>query len=319
MRRYIPISVAILIWAWTAIFIKMLQDVGFDPFTQNFYRYLAASIALLALTRSVNPAGFRTACRKPWIFLVPGLAMTGFQTLWVLGIYRLTPAFTGLIGNSGILLVILIGLFYADERRYALSPKFVLTILVGLVAVAGFIVLDPRARLDTGPDPARFYTGTALVLAGTALWVAYAYLAKWLVRDCGALVSFSFSAAFSSMMMLAVAAAAGWSGSVHVNLGRVLDAPWPYVALLFASGVMNVGVAQAIFQHSIRALGVSLTEGLVLIIPLFTALFSYLVRGEVLTLPQWGCGLVLLASSGYLTVLGRRLAGRRGVEPGVPE
>jgi drug/metabolite transporter (DMT)-like permease len=308
LRRYLPITVAILIWAWTAIFIKLLQGAAFDPFVQNFYRYLAASVVLLVLTRLANPEGFRRALRRPWVFALTGLAMAGFQTFWVLGVYRVTPAFAGIIGTSDMILIMLIAMFFADERRMVCNARFVLTIAAGLVAVVAFIALDPRASFAVGSDAARFLTGAGLVLLGSAMWVVFAYLSKWLVKGHGAMVVFSFSSVFAVVLLLAVAVAEQLVGDAATGFGHIAEVRWPFVLLLLGSGVLNVGVAQSLFQRSILYLGVSLTRGMELAIPLLTALFSYLVFRERLTAPQWACGIVVLGSVGYLTVLGRRLA-----------
>ena len=309
MRRYVPISIAILVWAWTGIFVKILKDAGFDPFTQNLYRYAAATVVLLVLARLKNPSGFRRARRSPWVFALTGLAMAGFQTLWVLGMYRVEPAFAGIIGNSDLLLIMLIALFFADERRLVCDVRFAAALLVGLAAVVAFIALAPRAAVERAGGRGSLLLGSGLVLAGSGVWVVFAYLTKWLVRGHGAMVLFSFSAVFATLFLLVVALIAQGAGAGGAGLGHIFHVSWPFLLLLVGSGILNVGVCQALFQHSVRLLGVTLTRGLELVIPLLTALFSYLVRGERLSGWQWACGLVLLICVGYLTVLGNRLAG----------
>jgi len=307
LRRYVPISIAVLVWAWTGIFVKTLKDAGFDPFTQNVYRYAAATAALLILTGLMNPVGFKKALRRPWVFALPGLAMAGFQTLWVLGMYRVEPAFAGVIGQSDMLLIMLIALFFADERRMVCNLRFVTAIFVGLIAVIAFVALAPPSATEKAGGQGSFLLGSGLVLAGCAMWVVFAYITKWLVKRHGAMVLFSFSAVFATLLLTAVALVAQAAGCGQVNFGHVFEVSWPFLLLLVGSGVLNVGTCQALFQHSVRLLGVTLTRGLELVIPLLTALFSHLVRGERLSGGQWMCGLILLGSVAYLTVLGKRL------------
>jgi drug/metabolite transporter (DMT)-like permease len=321
MRRYLPITIAILVWSWTTIFIKLLQEAGFDPFSQNVYRYFCASVVLLVLARAMNPSGFRRAARKPWVFIVPAVALAGFQTLWVLGIYWVTPAFAAIIGNGDVLLVVFIALFFADERRVVTNHRYLTAIAIGLASVVLFIASDPRASFEAAGGRGAFLLGTALVLAGSALWVVFAFLSKWLVKGHGAMVLFSLTSVFATALLLAVALAAQASGCRDADLGHVAKVGWLPLLVLVGSGVLNVGMCQALYQHSVRLLGVAMVRGLTPIIPVLTAVFSYLVFGETLTPYQWAYGLILLGSVVYLAFLGERLRARaRAAEaPATPE
>jgi drug/metabolite transporter (DMT)-like permease len=316
LKRYVPLIITILIWSWTGIFVKLLQGGGLDPFSQNFYRYGTAVIALLIFTRLRNPAGFKKANARPWVFLLPGAALATFQTFFVLGMYRVTPGFAAIIGTSDVLLVMLIAMFFADERRVVLDPRFIGAIGVGLVAAVCFFIFDRRFSFGSDAGSQRFIVGTCFVLFGAWMWVAHAYLVKWLVKDVGAMVSFSFSATFAWLLMMVVAVVAHITGFQGADLSHITRAEWPYIALVLGSGLLNVGIAQVLHQESIRRLGVSLTRGFTFVIPVLAAVLSCLMLGERLTPAQWCYGLVLVGSVAFLGALGRKLAGRKSdVEP----
>jgi len=306
MMKYIPVTLAILIWGWSEVLIKYLQEARFDPYSQNFYRYGASALVIIVWALISDRKGMAAGLAKWWLFLLPALFGMLYQTLWVIGFYHLAPTFTSLIGRSNIIVTIMTAIvFFPDERKLASDWRFLSATALALVSVSGVIAFHERGT-EGAMVEGSYGWGVALVLIGSAMWVFYAFAAKKVVREVGAVVTFAGSSAMMSVVMFVLAVIMQAYGSAHLD--HIADVEPFGIAVLFGSGILCVGIAQSVYYKSIDLIGVSLSQILTLVIPLIVGIISFLMYGERLTTLQWVSGVILLASLAYIIDLNRKIS-----------
>ena len=281
-KKYIPIVAATFIWIWTTILIKFLCPY-FDAHTQNFYRYLAAAIALIAVNLIYLRKEFLFSLKNIRKFFLPVFILIVFQTLLVKGIYLLEPAMVALISKSSVLFVALFSfILFPDERKVMSSRVFITGSLMAIIGVIG--VIAGKSNLQLGS----FGPGVVLILLGSVLWAVYMITVKRIVRKTDTLVSagiiFPLAVPFFFVLSL-----------LFGDLSAVLRAPAGVNVILFTSGIFCVGIANAFNYKSIKLIGTTISSNFVLITPFFTAILSYFIFGEVLSFCQILSGIVLVA------------------------
>jgi drug/metabolite transporter (DMT)-like permease len=125
--------------------------------------------------------------------------------------------------------------------------------------------------------------------------------------------------AFAITMLVANAALFA-AALVLGDVGHVARVGAPDLILLFGSGVVCVGVAQALYFLSIRWAGVAASQVVALTIPFLTGVYSLLVLGERIGALQWASGALIVAGVAWL-VAGRHRLGRgpAAAVPGPPQ
>ena len=286
MRRYIPVIIANLIWIWPVIFIKILS-FHFDNLTQNFYRYLAASIVLIVVNLAFYKKEFLTSFKNIQRFILPTILIFMFQIISVAGIYRLTPAIVVFINKSSVLFVILFSfIFFYDERRIIRSKAFISGSLLSIIGLIGVIIGKGNLQFD-------FNLGVILILISAILWALYVLAIKRIVKETNPFVSASivFTLCVPLFFM---------SSLFFGNIQGLSAAPKGIVVLLFLSGIFCVGIANAFNYRSIHLIGAAISSNFNLITPFFTAIASYFILKEVLTLYQILSGIVLIIGCAIL-------------------
>ncbi len=288
MKKYLPITIAAFFFIWPVIIIKLLSPY-FDNITMNSYRAAAASAALLLTSffacRQELFRGFRQVGR----FVVPTLLLFLFQIIWVAGITRLTPTVAILIHRSQVLFVAVLSfLLFRDERRVIKSPVFLLGGMMSALGVFG--VIAGRGGLQWKD----FSPGTLLMLAGALCWSLYLLAVKKLVRKVPPLAAVTVTYTLSVPLFLIVFLLRG-------NPSSIARAPAWINLLLFASGILCMGAANALNYLSIRLIGTTLSSFFVLLTPFFTGVASFFIFREILTPVQIAAGVLLLSGCLVLT------------------
>lgn len=294
---FLPALSVTFLWGWTPLLIVFLARAGFDPYTQNFYRYLGALAIFLPIAFVVDRASLKASLRRMWMFLPMALCVVFFQTAWVTGICMTSPV-TGTLAGRVAVPIGLAGaaIFFKGERRMILSWRFLAGAAAVLAGVAGLVLGGPPEMASHAPEPERYARGVAIIMAGAAAWAAYGILIKLIVsrsaaRDppgerITALSAFGATMIPSSAALLVLALLFG-------DLGHLTGVGAGYVALLFGSGVAAVGGGQVLYYVSLGRIGVAYSQLVTQAVPFVAGLFSYLILGERLSPLQWGFGVLL--------------------------
>lgn len=149
-----------------------------EPFTFAFYRFVLASVVLLALTRLRR---YKLAIEKrdyPHILFLGVLIIPFNQMLFLLG-QSLTAAGHGafLFATTPIVIFILALLHLRERFRWRR--------LVGVtMALAGVAAIMLSGAVDVGRE---YFWGDAIILVSVLAWAYYTVLGKPLVQKYGAL------------------------------------------------------------------------------------------------------------------------------------
>ena len=280
-RGLVAALITVAIWSWPAIFIKFLSR-DFDVITQNFFRYLAASLFLwLYCAVFSRPKLFpiRGNLRN---ILLPSFLVFLFQIVWVQAVYLTTPTTATLLSKLDIVFVALLSFFFLKGERKILGSKyFLMGASLALLGVVG-VVLGRATELRT-----EFNLGVALLLLRSLLWSSYIISVRNLVIKVEPIVAATWVYSFATLFFLPMVLVLG-------DIYKVAEVPAYVNLILFGSGVLCVGIGNATNYIATRYLGATIPAILLLLTPFLTGVFSYLIFAEVLNLPQILSGLLIL-------------------------
>lgn len=281
-RAFFCLAVCGVIWGSPNIVIRFLRH-DFDPVTQSFVRYLAASFVLSLPLLTVRRAQL-DALRKHWRALPgPAVVLTIHQLLYVAGLYH-TSALTGVFISklSAVVIPLVSCLLYEDERRVVSNPRFLRGGMLALVGVTGLTLVGEHEVRGT------HWYGPPIMFLSMLGWSLYCVLIKPIVGKVPPLVLSTTMPLFCCVLFVPFLLVAG-------RPADFLTAPPAHSLLLVLSGVLIIAVGNTCYYIALRALGTSVTATVLLVTPLTAGLLAHLVLGEVLTSHQVLFGMVLLA------------------------
>lgn len=292
---YAGLSVAVVSWGFSPVFIRFLS-APYDPFTQAFLRYGAATVALLILSAWFYPRDFERAWRHAGALLMLAAVLVAYQYTWTAGCSGANPTVAQLISKISLVLVILFSFaIFRDERSVIRSKKFLLGTLLCLVGVAFVLVRDPGRLLPTVD------VYTLLVWLSALCWAVYAVWARHVSLNIHPVPMFTVLAVFTTVGLGVLALAFGEPSSLFeagaYNTG---------VAVL--SGLFPIAAAHPAFHYAQKNLGSAYCNTLELLNPLVTYGVAVMIwPEEQLILTQWLGGALLLMGA-FMVVRARRQA-----------
>jgi drug/metabolite transporter (DMT)-like permease len=262
--------------SFSGIFVK-ISELG--PSATGFHRLFLA-LPLLWLWQSLEARNGHRAPARPraardyWLLVLPGLFLAADLALWHWSIRLTTAATATLLGNTAPIFVTLAGwLIYGHRFR----PGFVLGMAVafgGVAALIGGVSLDPAHLLGNlmGVATGMFYAGYIMTLKNARERFSTAQVMSW-------------SAVSGAAAMLAVALASGES---------LMPVTLPGLATLLGLAWISQVAGQSMIAWSLRHLPAAFSSVSLLLNPVVTALFAWMLIGERLTARQIAAGLVVL-------------------------
>ena len=285
MSRFLPIAAAILCWVAAVLFVKFFS-FRMDIHTQNFFRYLGASVFLAVVSTTTYPGCFRIFLAKAPVFLLLGALVVGFQICWVSSLYSLGPAFVSLLGKlSTILITIAAFALYRDERVVVRNRRFIAGFAMGLTGVAGVVIGIQGFELGLPQDE---IAGILLLVASSVIWAVYVNIVKHVLRQVNSLQAFTFTCICATAYLLPIMLIWGEPSGLLGSGGGLMS-------LVIISGIVGVAGANSSYYASIKRIGMARSANLALLHPFATALVSFYIFGEQLTAVQWTFGALLLA------------------------
>lgn len=290
-RGYLALLVATLVWSAPHLSVRYLTR-DFDGNTQNAYRFLAAALFLLGLAFFRGRWPFRSR-HKALLLLVPAVPCVLYQISWVQALYHIYPGMAALLSQT--ILLFSAGLAYVfipGERPIIRSRPYLAGAAMLLVGSAGMVLASRQV------DRAPLLVGVTLTLASCLAWAVYSIAIERVVRTADPVESFTGVSVYAAVALVALAWFSG-------DLAAPLRAPAAANFVLIASGVACIGLGQAMYFYSIRALGVAICSVVILTTPVFTALLSRVLYGEAMTAAQAQFGIVLVAGALVATLFRR--------------
>jgi len=285
-KGYAAVLATVVIWSTPSLFMYYLNRY-YDPWSQNFYRYLVACIAIAPLVIfRIQRSGPRLDWHAVMICFIPCLPNVVHQITQVMALFYMGPGVYSIFTRSSVIFTALLALaFFPEERHVIRQWQFQVGTLLGLIGAFGVIWF--QAGLEIGHIAFR---GLVIAFTATFCWALYGILVKRPSAQLGSIRSFGLISFITSVLLLPLTCAFGkistpLHAGLHVNL------------VLIISAVICITLAHVLYYVAIREIGVALAQTLQLLCPAAALALSAWIYGERLTHAQlWSAAILLLGA-----------------------
>ena len=283
---YAAVLATVLIWSTPSLFQYYLNRY-YDPWAQNFYRYVVACLAIAPLLiYRIQRGAPRLNWRAVIICFVPCLPNVVHPITQVMALFYMGPGVYAIFTRASVIFTALLALaFFPEERSVIRQWQFQLGTLLGLIGAFGVVWFQPGWKSGHIALPGLFIAFTA-----TFCWALYGILVKRPSRELGSIRSFGVISLITSVLLLPLTFAFGKIGAPlhagsHVNL------------ILIISAVSCITLAHVLYYVAIREIGVALAQSLQLLCPAGAMGLSAWIYGERLTHAQiWSAAVLLIGA-----------------------
>jgi drug/metabolite transporter (DMT)-like permease len=299
---YAALFATIVIWSTPSLFMYYLNRY-YDPWAQNFYRYLVACIAIAPLViLRIQRGDPRFDWHAVTICFLPCLPNVVHQVTQVMALFYMGPGVYTIFTRASVIFTALLALaFFPEERHVIRQWQFQAGTVLGLIGAFGVVWFQPGWEAGHIALPGLFIAFTA-----TFCWALYGILVKRPSAQLGSIRSFGLISLITSALLLPLTLAFGNIGTplhavVHVNL------------VLIISAVSCITLAHVLYYVAIREIGVALSQTLQLLCPAGAMGLSAWIYGERLTHTQiWSAAILLLGA--FLAVRTKPIATTEAAE-----
>ena len=283
---YAAVLATVLIWSTPSLFQYYLNRY-YDPWAQNFYRYVVACLAIAPLLiYRIQRGAPRLNWRAVIICFVPCLPNVVHQVTQVMALFYMGPGVYAIFTRASVIFTALLALaFFPEERSVIRQWQFQLGTLLGLIGAFGVVWFQPGWKSGHIALPGLFIAFTA-----TFCWALYGILVKRPSWELDSIRSFGVISLITSVLLLPLTFAFGKIGAPlhagsHVNL------------ILIISAVSCITLAHVLYYVAIREIGVALAQSLQLLCPAGAMGLSAWIYGERLTHAQiWSAAVLLIGA-----------------------
>src|SRR3954463_15162785 len=283
---YFAVFATVVIWSTPSLFQFYLIRY-YEPWSQNFYRYLTAFLAVLPFVLlRFRRQGPRLDGRVFFACLIPSLPNVVHQITQTVALYHMGPGVYAIFGRSSVIFTALLALIlFPEERGIIRQWQFQVGTALGLIGAVG--VVRFQQGWQTGAVPLR---GFALAFTASFCWALYSVLVKRPSARLGPIRSFGVISFITSLLLLPLTILFG-KIDTPVQVGASVN------LILIVSAVTCISLAHVLYYVAIRKVGVALSQTLQLICPAGALGLSALFFGERLTSAQlWSAGLLLFGA-----------------------
>jgi drug/metabolite transporter (DMT)-like permease len=285
---YAAILATVVIWSLPSLFMYYLNRY-YDPWTQNFYRYAVACIAIapLALYRA-RRARERIDGRAVALCFLPCLPNVVHQVTQVMALFYMGPGVYTIFTRSSVILTALLALaFFPEERGVIRQWQFQVGTALGLLGAFGVVWFQANAHLA---EHHIAWSGLCIAFTATFCWALYSVLIKRPSARLGSIGSFGLVSLITSALLFPLTLAFG-------RINTPLHAGTQANVVLIVSAVTCITLAHVFYYVAIREIGVALAQTLQLLCPAGAMALSAWFYGERLTHAQMWSAAILLAGA----------------------
>jgi len=283
---YAAVFATIVIWSTPSLFQYYLNRY-YDPWAQNFYRYLVACLAIAPLLiYRIQRGAPQLNWRAVVICFIPCLPNVIHQITQVMALFYMGPGVYTIFTRASVIFTALLALaFFPEERHVIRQWQFQLGTVLGLIGAFGVVWFQPGWKSGHIALPGLFIAFTA-----TFCWALYGILVKRPSAELGSIRSFGLISLITSVLLFPLTLAFGrvdtpLHAGAHVNL------------VLIISAVSCITLAHILYYVAIREIGVALAQTLQLLCPAGALGLSAWIYGERLTHAQlWSAAILLLGA-----------------------
>jgi drug/metabolite transporter (DMT)-like permease len=284
-KGYAAVFATIVIWSMPSLFQYYLNRY-YDPWAQNFYRYLVACLAIAPFViywhRRAHPVNWRVIA----LCVVPCIPNVVHQITQVMALFYMGPGVYAIFTRSSVIFTALLALIFFPEERYVIRQwQFQLGTLLGLVGAFGVIWFQAGFAAGHIPVP-----GLLIAFTATFCWALYGIFVKRPSAQLGSIRSFGVISLITSALLLPLMFAFGHPATpLHVT--------WQVNANLVISAVTCITLAHVLYYVAIREIGVALAQTLQLLCPAGALALSWWIFGERLNAAQlWSAAILLVGA-----------------------
>jgi drug/metabolite transporter (DMT)-like permease len=283
---YAAIVATIFIWSTPSLF-QFYLNRYYDPFAQNFFRYLVACLAILPFTiYRFRKSGPRLDLSAILACLIPAVPNAIHQITQVVALFYMGPAvYTIFIRSSVIITALLALVFFPEERWIIRQWQFQAGTLLGLAGAVGVVWFQPGWEVKHVA-----LHGLGIAFTASACWALYSVLVKRPSARLGSIRSFGIISLLTSALLLPLTYFFG-------NIATPLHAGAWVNFMLIISAVTCITMAHLLYYIAIREIGVALSQTLQLLCPAGALALSAWIFHERLTSAQIWSAAILLAGA----------------------
>src|SRR5947199_7833455 len=281
---YAAVLATVLIWSTPSLFQYYLNRY-YDPWAQNFYRYVVACLAIAPLLiYRIQRGASRLNWRAVIICFVPCLPNVVHQVTQVMALFYMGPGVYAIFIRSSVIFTALLALaFFPEERSVIRQWQFQLGTLLGLVGAFGVIWFQ-----SNGQDRHIALPGLLVAFTASLCWALYATFIKRPSARLGPIRSFGVVSIMTSTLLFPLTLAFG-------NIATPIHVTTNVNSILIISAVTCITLAHVLYYVAIHEIGVALAQSLQLLCPVGALALSYFIFHERLTHAQ-------LISAGILLI-----------------
>jgi drug/metabolite transporter (DMT)-like permease len=283
---YAALFATIVIWSTPSLFMYYL-NFHYDPWAQNFYRYLVACIAIAPFViLRIQRGDPRFDWHAATICFLPCLPNVVHQVTQVMALFYMGPGVYTIFTRASVIFTALLALaFFPEERHVIRQWQFQAGTVLGLIGAFGVVWFQPGWEAGHIALPGLFIAFTA-----TFCWALYGILVKRPSAQLGSIRSFGLISLITSALLLPLTLAFG-------NIGTPLHAGAHVNLILIISAVSCITLAHVLYYVAIREIGVALSQTLQLLCPAGAMGLSAWIYGERLTHAQiWSAAILLFGA-----------------------
>src|SRR5436189_888647 len=283
---YAAVFATIVIWSTPSLFQYYLNSY-YDPWTQNFYRYLVACLAIapLLIYRSQRSAP-RIDWRAVMICFVPCLPNVVHQITQVMALFYMGPGVYAIFTRASVIFTALLALaFFPEERHVIRQWQFQAGTVLGLIGAFGVVWFQPGWQSGHIALP-----GLVIAFTASFCWALYGILVKRPSAQLGSIRSFGLISLITSVLLLPLTCMFG-KMNTPLHAGSYVN------LILIISAVSCITLAHVLYYVAIREIGVALAQTLQLLCPAGALGLSAWIYGERLSHAQlWSAAILLLGA-----------------------
>src|SRR3954464_15992048 len=195
---YFAILATVVIWSTPSLFQFYLIPY-YEPWSQNFYRYLVAFLAVLPFVLVRFRQGDARLDRSAFIAcLIPSLPNVVHQITQTVALYHMGPGVYAIFGRSSVIFTALLALvFFPEERRIIRQWQFQVGTVFGLLGAVGVVCFQEGWRAGAVP-----VAGFAIALTASLCWALYSVLVKRPSALLGPIRSFGVVSFITTALLL---------------------------------------------------------------------------------------------------------------------
>src|SRR5438270_10490548 len=296
-RGYAAVFATVGIWSLPSLF-QFYLNRFYDPWSQNFYRYAVACLAIVPFVLFQFLRGPRIDIRAVGLCLIPCLPNVVHPITQVVALFYMGPGVYAIFARTSVIFTALLALaFFPEERVIIRQWQFQLGTLLGLLGAFGVIWFQANSQSH---DRHIALPGLFIAFTATFCWALYGVLIKRPSAELGSIRSFGLVSFITSALLLPLTLAFG-------NIATPLHADAHANLILVISAVICITLAHVLYYVAIQEIGVALSQTLQLLCPAIAMALSAWIYHERLTHAQL-CSAAVLLLGAFLAMRTRPIA-----------